>query len=218
MESVNFISALLCSESNFRSISGFLPPQRAYGTSYYVPGLCDRACTRPWSTAPCVLTDCRQISLKWLTLCFSRYCSASVRNTDLSALIFQAPFCHYSRRLHSYGTVATDHRGEGGRLVGGAHWDENDKRCVFHKMHIRRTRDFQLVYEHSVSLSVASVSAEGISHLAVVSLAWMVDVLHKGHVIINHAHTFRHPSHLFLSLSTPLSNTCTYLFLSQPEN
>lgn len=77
-----------------------------------------------------------------------------------------------------------------GCWVGGAHSEQNDKSCFFRKMHIGQVWDFQPVYEYSMSLHAACKYTEGISHLAVVTLAWMVDVFHKGRVIVIHAHTF----------------------------
>lgn len=90
-------------------------------------------------------------------------------------------------------------RGKEGRLKGGAHWDENDKRRFFHKMSISRTWDFQLVCERSMSLSAACKCAEDISHLALASLAWMADVPHQK--TCNHKpRTHTSQPFLFLSL------------------
>lgn len=58
--------------------------------------------------------------------------------------------------------------------------------------------------KRSMSLSVACECTRGISHLAVVPPAWMVDALNTGHVIINHAHT---------RLQTPWPSLSSFLFL-----
>lgn len=121
VESINFISTLLASKRNIRSIcldffshrewKGPVLESQVFAPLSHI--------IQPWSTAPCVLTDCRQISLHCLSLCFSRYCSASGRDTDLSALIYQAPSYHYSQSTHSHDTVVTELGGggwEGGRV------------------------------------------------------------------------------------------------------
>lgn len=135
------------------------------------------------------------ISPEWLTLCSSRYCSASVHDTDLSALIYQAPSRHYSHSTHSRDTVVTEwRRAETKKMMSAIPFI----RCISHP-----TCDFQLVCERSMSLSAAMSARRAFSHLGEDSLAWMLDVLHKGHVITDHAHT----KSLFLVL--PLLQRCT---------
>ncbi len=161
----------------------------------------DHTGIQPWSTAPSVLTDCRQISLRWLSLCFSRYCSASVCDTDLSALIYQAPSCHYSPSTCSHDTLVTE-------LVRAGRTERKMMNAVAFIRCISAEHEiFSLCTKRSMSLSAACERAEGISHLAVVPLAWMVDVLHKGHVIINHARTFTDAKAISLPSSLSLKHT-----------
>lgn len=168
---------------------------------------------QPWSTAPCVLTDCRQISLEWLTLCFSRYCSASVRDTDLSALIYQAPSCHHSQSTHSRDTVVTE-LGEEWGGKGGAHWDENNERSFFHKMHIGWAWDFNLYMSVQCHfLLPASARKEFLISLWFFLHEWLMCST-KGHVIINHAHTFTPRSSLSFSLCFYSSVSHTHMHLS----
>lgn len=123
VESINFISTPLPSKCNIRSIClDFFIHREWKGPvlENQVFQRRDHTNMQPWSTTPCVLTDCSQISLGWLSLCFSRYCSASVRDTDLSALIYQGLCCHYSQSAHSHDTVVAGlGRRQGGACGGG---------------------------------------------------------------------------------------------------
>lgn len=90
-----------------------------------------------------------------------------------------------------------------GSELGGVDWHEYDESyfLFLHNMHISWAWDFQVVYERSMSLVLACECTEGISHLALVSLAWLVDAIHRGHVIVNHAHAQKDTQAITLSFS-----------------
>lgn len=96
-----------------------------------------------------------------------------------------------------------------GSELGGVDWHEYDESyfLFLHNMHISWAWDFQVVCERSMSLVLACECTEGISHLALVSLAWLVDAIHRGHVIVNHAHAQKDTRP---SLCLSLSHTCTH--------
>lgn len=116
VESINLISTPLPSKCNIRSVWLDCSSHREWKG----PALASQVFSAFTPTCSLdlqlpLLPECRRISLRWLPLCFSTYCSTSLHNADLSALIYQAPSCHYSQSTRSRDTVVTGPgRGEAG--------------------------------------------------------------------------------------------------------
>lgn len=136
VESINFISMLLPSKCNMRSICLDFFSRRVKRTCSWVPGFGTTITHHP-------------------ALIYGFLCSQWLQ-ADISPLSFplfqQILFCpwpwywfissHLSGPILPLFSVHTQpwhsgHRiggGEGGK--GGAYWDKNDEHCFFHKMHI----------------------------------------------------------------------------------